>query len=103
MDMGYELIGADGKELHINVGTSQLLTQLTAGWWPLIGLPDPICKRDCQMLARVLTNYAHIQEQTVDDCFLKVIHWPRECGDSIKWLKVATKFFSASGPVRREH
>ena len=98
--MGFTLYGQKGKELDINVGTRDLLTQLTAGWWPLLGLPARINKEDCIMLGRVLNNYAFLQEH-MDPIFRKLMRWPEETADDIDWLRGAANFFRRYGPVER--
>ena len=98
--MGYDLIGQHGKELHINAGTSDLLRIMTAGWWPLLGLPARINMEDCIMLGRVLKNYADLQEH-MDSNLRKIVHWPTEDLESIDWLRGAAMFFSRYGPVKR--
>jgi hypothetical protein len=99
--MGYELIGKNCTELHINAGFSQLLTKITAGWHPLIGIGKNISKNDCNMIARILTNYANLQE-VMDDNLRKVINWEKEDLDSIDWLlSEAVPFFRNCGGCRR--
>ena len=100
MTMGYELVDRKGRELHINRGTSDLLMHLTAGWWPLLGLPDLIDDTDCKMMARVLENYATLQEN-MDPTFRKMMHWSMESHEDIMWMHDAAKFLKASGGVNR--
>ena len=91
--MGYELVDEHGKELHINAGTSQLLSRLTAGWGNLLGIPNLINKQDCRMLARVLRNYASLQRRMGEND-LKVIRWDKECEESLEWIEEeAVPFF----------
>ena len=98
--MGTDLIDSNGNEFHINASTSTLLDQLTAAWWPLIGIPGEMNVHDTKMLARVVENYATLQSK-MDPCFRKILHWPEEHADDIKWLKSFAQFLRQSGGIRR--
>jgi hypothetical protein len=100
--MGFELIGNNGKELHINFPTRDLFDKLTAGWWPLLGIPQEIDEHDCKMLARVLTNYVLLQKK-MSNIYRKIMHWDAEGSESLLWLlNHAVPFFNECGGCKRE-